>query len=123
MSGGYLFSYSISLKANREDGPAQLAEAHRGSPRSRTEQSRSVLPSHLTETITAIYWFVPSWPEGDSSVDAALRANRWMHLSRSTRAPSVLVSAGTTTRRAAAWFVGETLLREELLFTCRENEG
>ncbi len=77
----------------------------------------------MTETITAIYGFVPGWPERDSGVDATLRANRGMHLSRSTRAPSVLVPAGTTARRAAAWFVGETLLREELLFTNRENEG
>jgi len=86
-------------------------------------QTRPVLPSHLSETITAVYGFVPSWPEGDSRVDATLRANRRMHLSRSTIALSALVPAGTPTRRAAARFVGETLLREELLFTYRENEG
>ncbi len=77
----------------------------------------------MTETITAIYGLVPSWPERDSGIDAALRANRWMHLPRSTIAPPVLVPAGTATRRAAAWFVGETLLRKELLLTDRENES
>ncbi len=86
-------------------------------------QRLPVLPSHLTETIAAIYGFVPSRPERDGSVDAARSANRRMHLSRSTRAPSVLVPAGTPTRRAADRFIGEALLREELLFTCRENEG
>ena len=86
-------------------------------------QSQRVLLSHLTETIAAVYGFVPSWPERDCSVDAALRANRRMHLSRSTIAPSGLAPAGTPTRRAAAWFVSETLLREELLFTYREHEG
>ena len=82
-----------------------------------------LLPSHLTETITAVYGFVPGWPERDGSVDAALRAYRWMHLSRSTIAPTVLVPAGTAARRAAARFVGETLLREKLLFAYRKNEG
>ena len=86
-------------------------------------QPRRVLPSHLTETITPVYGFVPSWPERDCSVDATLLANRRMHLSRSSIAPSVLVPSGTPTRRAAARFVGETLLREELLFTYRENGG
>ena len=86
-------------------------------------QNRPVLLSHLTETITAVYGFVPSWPEGNRGVDATLRANRRMHLSGSTIAPSALVSAGTPTRRAATRFVGETLLREELLFTYRENDA
>ena len=86
-------------------------------------QTRPVLPPHLTETITAVYGFVPSWPEGDCGVDATLRANRRMHLSRSAIASSVLVPAGTPTLRAAARFVGETLLGEELLLTYRENEG
>ncbi len=92
-------------------------------PRVRRLQPRPVLLSHLTETITAVYGFVPSWPERDRSVDTTLGANRRMHLSRSTKAAPVLVPAGTTTRRAAARLVGETLLREELLFTYRENEG
>lgn len=86
-------------------------------------QPRRVLPSHLTETISAVYGFVPSWPERDSGVDATLRANHRMHLSRSTIAPSDLVPTGTPTRRATGRFVGETLLREELLFTYREYEG
>ena len=85
--------------------------------------ARPALPSHLTETITAIYGFVPSWPERDRSVDAALGANHRMHLSRPTRAPSVLVSASTPTSRAADRFVSESLLREEVLFSYRENEG
>ena len=77
----------------------------------------------MTETITAIYGFVPSWPERDRGIDATLRANHRMHLSRSTIASAVLVPPGTPARRAAARFVGESLLREELLFTYRENEG
>lgn len=37
--------------------------------------------------------------------------------------PHDLVPAGTTTRRAASRFVGESLLCEELLFTYSKHEG
>ena len=71
----------------------------------------------MAETIATVHWSVVTGYKGDRSVNPALRAHDWMHLSgTSLLAPTSLTILGTP-----PGFVGESPRSEELLLA--DGEG
>ncbi len=74
----------------------------------------------MAEAIATVDWSVTTGYKGDCSVDPALRAHDWMHLSGSGTSPLTLSSLpilGTP-----PGFVGESPRSEELLLASREGK-
>ena len=92
---------------------------------------RQQLLSHRAEAVAAVDGTVTPREERHHGIYATLGADRRVHLPRSTAVTSaataataaLLATASTPAGRASAGLIGETLLRKELLFTYRENEG
>ncbi len=80
----------------------------------------SWLGPHLAETIATIHRLVTTGYKGDRSVNPALRAHDWMHLSGSGTSPLTLSSL--TILGTPPGFVGESSRSEEFLLASREGK-